>query len=295
MSAKELSRRSFLKKLGAGALGGAGAWLLQDQVGSAEASQKTDDPTWGVLIDLSRCVGCNACALACKESNDLPGVGVVPGALDSETYTFVETFEVERPDGSSVTRHVKRQCMHCLNAACVSACPAAAMYNSGEGPVVYRVDRCLGCRYCAVGCPFGVPRFDWDSPIAGNIRKCWLCYERLKEGLLPACVEACPTGALRFGMRSELLAQAHGQITTHSDIYVDHVYGEHEVGGTSMLYISDVPFEQLGFPTGLPDIAPPEQTEKVMSALPYVIVGMAGLMSGTAAYTHRRAADEHEE
>jgi formate dehydrogenase iron-sulfur subunit len=181
--------------------------------------------------------------------------------------------------------------MHCLNAACVSACPAAAMYNSGQGPVVYRPNRCLGCRYCQVACPFEVPRFEWDNGINPQISKCWLCYDRLQAGQKPACVEACPTGTLRFGEREELLAQAHAQIASNPGRYVDHVFGEFEVGGTSMLYLSDVAFEQLGFPGHLPQTAPPEETEKIMSKLPFVIGGVVALMTGTAVYTHRAPAE----
>lgn len=285
----KLSRRDFM------AMAAAGAWLLLDRVRRVDASEAKSKETWGMLIDLARCVGCHSCVLACQESNHLTGDDQIPQALASDAYSFVEPVEVITADGESTTRHVKRQCMHCLNAACVSACPAAAMYDSGEGPVIYRADRCLGCRYCQVACPFGVPRFDWQDGIAPAISKCWMCHDRLRTGGEPACVEACPAGALRFGRRSELLIQARAQIATHPDRYVDHVFGESEIGGTSVVYLSDVPFEQLGFPLDLPHVAPPEQTEKVMSALPFVIGGMAALMSGTAFYTHRLLPDEGEE
>jgi formate dehydrogenase iron-sulfur subunit len=285
----KLSRRDFM------AMAVAGAWLLLDRVRPVDASEPKSKETWGMLIDLTRCVGCNSCVLACKESNHLPGDDQIPQALESDAYSFVEPVEVITANGESTTRYVKRQCMHCLNAACVSACPAAAMYDSGEGPVIYRADRCLGCRYCLVGCPFGVPRFDWQDGIAPTISKCWMCYDRLQAGGEPACVEACPAGAVRFGRRSELLIQARAQIATRPERYVDHVFGESEVGGTSVVYLSDVPFEQLGFPLDLPHVAPSEQTEKVMSTLPFVIGGMAVLMSGAALYTHRLLPDEREE
>jgi formate dehydrogenase iron-sulfur subunit len=280
------SRRDFLKRLGFGAAAATAACLLPG--GDALASETLSGPTWGMLIDLSRCSGCNSCALACKESNDLPYADIVPKALGARTYTFVEAYQVANNQRQIVTRYVKRQCMHCLDAACVSACPAAAMHNSGEGPVIYRADRCLGCRYCEVACPFGIPRFDWDNSITPRINKCWMCYERLKEGEEPACASACPTGAIHFGRREDLVAQAHARIASNPDRYVDHVFGESEVGGTSMLYISDVPFEQMGFATDLPVIAPPKQTEKILYKLPYVIAGMAAFMTGTAIYTHRK-------
>jgi formate dehydrogenase iron-sulfur subunit len=248
-----------------------------------------------MLIDLTRCTGCNSCALACKEANQLPEPDVAPQALSSEVYSFVDVREAHTAGGEAQTRYVKRQCMHCLNAACVSACPAAAMHSSGQGPIIYRPNRCLGCRYCQLACPFEVPRFEWDNGVNPVIHKCWMCYERLQEGQKPACVEACPTGTLRFGKREDLLVQAHAQIASNPGRYMEHVFGELEVGGTSMLYLSDVPFEQLGFPTGLPQIAPPEQTEKIMTKLPYVIGGVAAVMTGSAIYTHRKPEESHEE
>lgn len=287
---QELSRRDFLKGMGASA-----ATLVAVQLvpglnprSLARGEERANGP--GVLIDLTRCTGCNSCALACSLANNLPDADQVPTALSEDAFTFVDQRQARTTDGRTVTRYVKRQCMHCLNAACVSACPAAAMHRSDEGPVVYRATRCLGCRYCQLACPFEVPRFDWDNGINPEISKCWMCYARLKEGQVPACVEACPTGTLRFGKREELLAQAHAQITSNRGRYVDHVYGEFEVGGTSMLYLSDVPFEQLGFPANLPSTAPPEETEKIMSKLPHVIGGMAALMVGSAVATRRPGA-----
>jgi formate dehydrogenase iron-sulfur subunit len=281
-----LSRRDFLKTMG----GGVAAALLTQFPSAAYASEIEVVQGWGLLIDVTRCVGCNACTRACKAANGFPPASSAPQALDSDTYTFVDVRPVTAAGGQASERYVKRQCMHCLNAACVSACPAVAMHKSSEGPVVYRSDLCLGCRYCQIACPFGVPRFEWDNGTTPVISKCWLCYNRLQEGKQPACAEACPSGALRFGRRADLLAQAHGQIVSNPGRYLDHVYGEAEVGGTSMLYLSDVPFEQLGLPANLPQTAPPQETEKIMSALPFVIAGLTCLMTGTAAYTHRRPA-----
>jgi len=284
-----LSRREFLKTVGVGIAAATTAKLLVGEAHPVHANETSAGDTWGVLIDLTRCTGCNSCALACKDSNNLPNADVVPQSLDSNAYTFVEARQVVTNDGETRTRYVKRQCMHCLNAACVSACPAAAMHSSGAGPVVYRSNRCLGCRYCQIACPFEVPRFEWDNGVNPVISKCWLCYDRLQAGQKPACVEACPTGTLRFGQRDELLVQAHAQIASNPGRYIDHVFGESEVGGTSMLYLSDVPFEQLGFPTELPQTAPPEETEKIMSKLPFVIGGVAAVMTSTAMFTHRGA------
>lgn len=285
MSGQSLSRRDFLKGLGIGCAALTAAWLIDDQV---YASGGSVGRHLGVLIDLTRCVGCNSCALACKESNGLPDANIVPTALAADAYTSVEVRWVTTPDGNVKRRYVKRQCMHCLNAACISACPAAAMYKGENGAVIYRSYRCLGCRYCQAACPFGILRFDWDNGTSPAINKCQMCYDRLQAGGKPACVEACPTGAVRFGLREELLVQARAKIASNPDRYVDHVFGEFEVGGTAMLYLSDVPFDQLGFPTELPATAPPEETQKIISKLPFVLTGMTALMAGTALYTHRK-------
>ena len=283
-----LSRRAFLKKVGVTATATVAAQLLTSHAHPATANSTPSEESWGILIDLTRCTGCNSCALACKESNNLPNADIEPQALDNDTYTFIDTRQVTTANGQPQDHYVKRQCMHCLNAACVAACPAAAMYKSEAGPVIYRPERCLGCRYCQIACPFDVPRFEWENGITPVISKCWLCYNRLQEGQKPACVEACPTGALRFGQRDKLLAQAHAQIASNPGRYVDHVFGEFEVGGTSMLYLSDIPFAELGFPVNLPDTAPPEETEKIMTTLPGVIAGLTALLAGTAHYTHRK-------
>lgn len=284
----KLSRRTFLKQIGIGATAMVAGHLL---AGQAQASRGSSEHTWGMLIDLTRCAGCNSCALACQAANDLPQSATYPEALSSDTYTFVDARPVTTAGGETEIQYVKRQCMHCLDAACVSACPAAAMYKSPEGPVLYRAERCLGCRYCQIACPFEVPSFEWEDGLTPVISKCWLCYDRLQEGEKPACAEACPTGALQFGRRDRLLTRAHAQIESTPGRYVDHVFGEHEVGGTSVLYLSDIPFEELGFPANLPQTAPPEETEKIMKSLPFVITGMTALMAGTAAYTHRRSAE----
>ena len=283
----KLSRRAFLKQVGAGAAAMVATQLLSAPVLASEGlNEETETP--GMLIDLTRCIGCNSCALACKETNHLPGDSDEPlTSFSSDTYTFVDTRQTTTADGETIEHYVKRQCMHCLDPACVSACPAAAMYKSDEGPVIYRAERCLGCRYCQMGCPFGVPSFEWKNGITPVISKCWLCYPRLQKGQEPACAEACPTGALRFGWRDHLLAEAHAQIISNPGRYVDHIFGEFEVGGTSMLYLSDIPFAELGFPANLPQTAPPEETEKIMSKLPAVIAGMTVLMAGTAIVTHR--------
>ncbi|MEW5959042.1 MAG: 4Fe-4S dicluster domain-containing protein [Chloroflexota bacterium] len=285
-----LSRRTFLKRITVGATAIATAQVWGDPAQFVQADEAAADQGWGMLVDLTRCVGCNSCALACKTANQLPHVEIEPQTLSSQVYTFVDERPVTTTGGQTETRHVKRQCMHCLDAACVAACPAGAMVKSETGPVIYRAERCLGCRYCQLACPFEAPSFEWADGLTPVISKCWLCYNRLQQGKKPACVEACPTGALRFGKRDRLLAQAHGQIASNPHRYIDHVFGEFEVGGTSILYLSDIPFEAMGFPVDLPQTAPSLETEKIMSKLPLVIAGMAALLAGAAVYTQRKSA-----
>jgi formate dehydrogenase iron-sulfur subunit len=285
---REPSRRDFVKRLGIGAAGCALAATLGDAKmaqGFSPQSGGVDgesDEAVGVLIDLTRCSGCQTCALACKESNQLPQPETIPSALDAGALSFVD-IRTQR-DGSDA--YVKRQCMHCLNPACVSACTVGALRKTAEGPVVYDADKCIGCRYCQYACPFGVPTYQWDNPL-GLIRKCEMCVDRLAEGGKPACVGACPNGALRFGKRKELLAQAKAQISSMPHRYLAHVYGEHEAGGTSMLYLSDVPFARLGFPT-LDDSTISGNAETVMQLTPALAATVATLATGLHLIFRRR-------
>ena len=158
-----------------------------------------------------------------------------------QTFTVVNRFEKE----PGVERYVKRQCMHCVAPACASACPVQAMVKLPTGPVTYDASRCMGCRYCMIGCPFDIPKYEYESNMP-RVRKCTFCAKRQAEGKRPACAEVCPSGALLFGKRSELIEVAKTRIYQNPDRYVHHVYGELEAGGTSWLYITDVPFEQIG-------------------------------------------------
>ncbi len=282
------SRRDFVKRLGFGA---AGCALAAATLGDAKAAQAASphseeaaqsDEAVGVLIDLTRCSGCQTCALACKESNQLPQPQVIPAALDAGALSFVDV-RAQR-DGSKA--FVKRQCMHCLHPACVSACTVGALRKTAEGPVVYDADKCIGCRYCQYACPFGVPTYQWDNPL-GLIHKCEMCVDRIAEGEKPACVAACPNGALRFGKRKELLAQAKAQISSRPDRYLAHIYGEHEAGGTSMLYLSDVPFAHLGFPS-LDDSTISGHAETVMQLTPALAATVATLATGLHMIFRRR-------
>ena len=283
---KTLSRRQFLKLSGATV----GAAAAASAVHPAHASGVADrDAAPSILIDISRCVGCGNCQRSCIDANGLNPTVEQMDELSAQTFTYLERFDL--PDGR--TRWVKRQCMHCLDAGCASACPVSALYQTEEGPVNYRPNRCLGCRYCMVSCPFGVPRFEWQDGLTPEIRKCMFCFERLEEGQLPACAANCPSGALKFGKRGDLLAEAKARIAANPDYYVDHVYGETEAGGTSMLYISDVPFDQLGFRTDVTTRPIPAYTWDIMSKLPLVVGGLAVVLTGASMITRRGKHDDH--
>jgi formate dehydrogenase iron-sulfur subunit len=230
-----------------------------------------------MLIDLTRCIGCEACVWACKETNGLPREDGVT-RLSETTWSALE-----RHRGISV----RRQCMHCLDPACASVCPVGALHKTAEGPVVYDADRCIGCRYCMVGCPFGVPKYEWSSNLP-TVKKCQFCFQRQAEGLRPACAEACPTGATLFGDRDELLAEAQRRLAAEPRRYVQRIYGQHEAGGTSMLYLSSVPFEELGFKTKLAEEAYPGLSWQVLSKLPNVVTVGGALLAGIWWITGRK-------
>jgi len=220
-----------------------------------------------ILTDMTRCIGCEACVMACKETNGLP-VGTDSKTLSADTWCAVH----EEGD-----QWVRQQCMHCLDPACVTVCPVGALQKTHAGPVIYDESRCIGCRYCMIGCPFGIPKYEWDEPLP-RIQKCILCFDKhVKEGRQPACTTACPTGAIVFGEREPLIEEAHRRIAASPDTYVDHVYGEHEAGGTSVLYLSGVAFEEVGFRTDLRGSPYPKLTWDILSKIPNV-VGIVGVM-----------------
>lgn len=285
-----VTRRGFLKQAGVlAALVGLGSLATG---ATLEASGgETDDQAWGMLIDLTRCTGCESCALACKESNQLPNPQQAPTRLDSGAYSFVDDHSID--EGEQEPVFVKRQCMHCLHPGCASACTVGALRKTKEGPVVYDAAKCIGCRYCQYACPFSVPTYDWQNPL-GLIHKCEMCKQRLATGEQPACAAACPTGAVQFGRRRDLLAQAHARIASNPGRYIDHVYGEHEAGGTSMLYLSSVAFAELGFPE-LGERTVSHYAEQVMIKTPVVAATVATLATGLHFTMKRRSeASEHQ-
>jgi len=261
-----MDRRDFIRTLGV-----MGASTLPGKALMAEEAVE-DKEFVGILVDLTRCVGCQTCTETCSETWDLPepdldAIDEIEGVRNTtdKQWTLIQRFEVDDEE-----IFVKKQCMHCAQPACAAACPTKAMLKTEEGPVIWRADKCMGCRFCMVSCPFEIPKFEYDSNMP-KIQKCRMCYERLQEGEQPACVEECPEEALMFGTRRELIEEANKRIYENPDDYVHQIYGEHEVGGTGYLYISPVPFEKLGFRTDLGTTPYPEYTKTFLYSVPLVI------------------------
>ena len=263
------------------------------------------------LIDITNCIGCRACQVACKEWNErdgvqtelLPDLGYQnPAALSAKTLTLIsfhETVDDKLPNGFR-NDFVMRRCLHCLEPACVSACPTTALERQPDGPVAYNASQCIGCRYCVWACPWDVPTADWDS-LTPQIHKCTHCADRYDQPppqsrnkqpltvdetksfvdniLTPACVKACPADALKFGTREQMLAEAHRRIGHRPGRYVDHIYGEKEAGGTSVMYLSAVPFDKLGFPTLGPEPVP-IHASKALRLVPPAVIALGALLGG---------------
>lgn len=294
-----INRRAFLGSIAA--IGGT-ALLGSPREAKADADLKGWPDRYGMLTDLTACVGCRSCERACNEANGLPAPDVPfddPRVFDEErrptasAYTVVNRYENPEDPTKPVFRKI--QCNHCNEPACATACPAHAYSKTPEGAVMYNEDLCFGCRYCMVACPFYVPAYDYESALRPRIVKCVLCFGRIKEGKIPACAEACPAGAVTFGKRSDLLMLARKRIDSEPQKYINHIYGESEAGGTGWLYISGVPFEQLGFPTNLPEKPLIELTKGFLSAVPTVFIVWPALFGMSyAALKHREGSDEDE-
>ncbi len=226
-----------------------------------------------ILTDVTKCIGCLECVAACKVANGLgldePRTWQKNDGLSAVNWTSI----VQTPEN----RFVRKQCRHCLEPACASACPVGALHTTKLGAVVYDSDKCLGCRYCMMACPYGIPRYDWDSAVP-YVRKCILCFDRIKDGQQPACTGACPTGATIFGERDELIALAYKQIKDNPGKYINKVWGEHEVGGTSVLYLSDIDLDFLAYKPKLDASGLPATTSPAMKAVPFAFVGMGAVM-----------------
>ncbi len=262
-----MRRRTFLKNLGI--IGGSS--LSLGTIRAAELAPGRQNV--GVLVDSTRCIGCRMCEKSCAKAHGLPEPEFDPktGYGQTRLTTTTQWTAVNRYETDAGRFHVKRQCMHCSQPACVAACPTNAMYKTSEGPVIWREEKCMGCRYCMVSCPFDIPKFEYDKAVP-RIRKCILCWDRLQKEELPACVKTCPGKALLFGDRNDLIETARMRIYADPDKYYHRIYGEYEAGGTSWLYISAVPFEQIGFRTDVGTTAYPEYTKQFLYSVPVVLL-----------------------
>ncbi len=281
-----ISRRNFLRVAGA-----AGGILLAGGAKSARTAQTPQTSAGGIefngmLIDTTKCIGCRACEEACNAQNSLPkpevsfsSESVFEKKRDTtpDAYVVVNRFpNVKDPDKPIF---VRRQCMHCTEPSCASACLCKAMEKTPEGPTVYHKDRCMGCRYCMISCPFDIPKFEYNSP-SPFVKKCIGCYDRVARGEQPACAEACPEGATLFGKRRDLIEEARKRIYRNPDRYHPRIYGEHEVGGTGYMYLSAVPFRTIGFRIDLGTKNYPELTSGFLSSVPLVDILWPAVLFG---------------
>jgi Fe-S-cluster-containing dehydrogenase component len=317
-----IDRRDFLKLAGRAAAISAAATA---SVAEARANKPISDEALGLLFDGTLCIGCRACMPACKEANGLPperieleqqpgitaDVWDAPVDLSGYTRNVIKAYKDgtaehkdEVKDGFAFTKY---SCMHCVDPSCVSVCPVSAMTkDTATGIVSYSVDACIGCRYCVAACPFGVPRFTYDTA-KPRINKCELCKHRLAEGGFAACATVCPTGATLFGKVRDLKAEiarrralTPGTVTTFPrgklggtdsyegtiGRYVDHVYGEHEIGGTQVLHLSGVPFALLDKPE-LPDTSPAAVSETIQHGVYYGLLAPATFLGILVAAARR--------
>ncbi|MCW2246698.1 Fe-S-cluster-containing dehydrogenase component [Azospirillum fermentarium] len=338
-----VSRRNFLKRAvkGGAAAAAAACTTVAGAPEPANALQREPKPlapeAVGLLYDSTLCIGCKACMSACKESNHMPQeVGPdqpwndtrqwdTPVELSAKTLNVIKVYT----DGNATQKDhekdgfafLKRQCLHCTDPSCVSVCPVSAMTkDKTSGIVSHNPDACIGCRYCVLSCPFGVPKYDYNDAF-GQIHKCQLCKHKLAENQLPGCADVCPTGATLFGKTPDLLAEAkrrtalkpgeyahypRGDINGHVGgardghekrvevAYQSHIYGERELGGTQCLSVSAVPFDKLNLPTNVPEYGYPTLSEGIQHTLYAGMVGPAAVLGGLVYFAHRNTKDQHD-
>jgi len=294
-----LTRRRFLGWIGAA---GAGTLLGRRAEAAANVHFEGYPDSFAILHDTTLCVGCRACEAACNTVNELPppsqpfkdlSVLNTLRRTTSKTYTVVNRFEATPQ--SPKTIFVKKQCNHCLEPACASSCFVRAFKKTPEGAVTYDHTVCVGCRYCMVACPFEIPTYEYDKVLEPRIMKCTMCYPRVQKGQLPGCVQACPKEAMTFGKRKDILKIARERIQKYPGRYVDHIYGETEMGGTSWLYLSAVPFSQIGMREDLGVTPAPELTSGALGAVPIVVGLWPVLLTGIYAITQRKEKVSAEE
>jgi Fe-S-cluster-containing dehydrogenase component len=313
------NRREFLKLAGVAGL----ATVVGEQSAQATHGPEVSDEWVGVLVDMTKCVGCRRCEFACKEAaqqaaeargSQKEAERFRPEPIanfedksvfqserlrrpEPRCHTMVNEFPNPKDEANPV--YTKANCLHCNDPACVSACLVGAFRKLENGPVIYDAWKCMGCRYCMVACPFGIPTYEYDNALTPQVRKCTLCSDEgnPNKGGIPACVKICPEEVMTYGKRSTLIEVAHEKIAAHPDLYSDHVYGEHEAGGTTWLYLAPkgFSFKELGF-LDIPPEAPPRLTEAIQHGVfKHWVPPLAwyGLL-GAAMYLTKEAASTEE-
>jgi formate dehydrogenase iron-sulfur subunit len=299
---KPFDRRAFLK-LGLAAAAGSAIPLSAKGM---EDNHPISPDYVGVLVDTTLCIGCRKCEEACNRRNNLPRTAESFSNREAlrtfrrpteNAFTVVNQFPGSpSPDQAGLPMtFVKVQCMHCLIPSCVSACIVGALTKAPDGAVLYNPSICIGCRYCMVACPFEIPAYEYYTALTPKVRKCQFCTDRSKgTGANPACAAACPTETLVFGKRADLLAIAHKRLAQRPDRYVQHIYGENEVGGTGWLYLTGRPVTEIGL-LNLPGRAPALRTEAIQHGIfKYGILPVAfyGMLAGIMWYNRRREGGE---
>lgn len=295
-----MDRRTFLKIMGTGVASATAGNLLAP--GRSDAGERPDGKEfYGILVDTTRCIGCRLCEKACAEVNGLP----VPDISESANQTVLESVRHTTDKQYTVTNKyettkgtvfVPKRCMHCNHPGCVSSCPVNAMKKRPTGHVTWD-SNCIGCRLCMVSCPFDIPKFEYDKAIP-NIQKCNLCWDRFNQGVLPACAEVCPTQALMAGTRRQILDEGKRRISGAPDRYIDHIFGEYEAGGTSHIYLSEVPFDQIGFRKDMGTKPYPEYSAGYLRTVPIIATLTPLLMLGIGVAVRmgrEKQIEKHEE
>ena len=286
-----ISRRGFVGGLvaGAGALSASSA-----EAGTIEHFEGYPG-RYGLLHDTTLCVGCRSCEVACAEVNAQPKPSQSIG--DQSVFTTVRrttdtAFTVvnryQEADGDKPPVYRKLQCMHCNEPCCAAVCLVHAFTKTPEGPILYDPEVCIGCRYCIMACPYYALAYDYDNPIDPQVLRCTMCYPRIKEGLNPSCADACPVGAITYGRREDLIEVARERIRKFPDRYINHVFGEHEFGGTSWLMLSGIPFSELDLNEGVTHESLPAIGTSYLSVVPLIVTIYPGLLAAFYAFTRRK-------
>ncbi|HMD42039.1 MAG TPA: 4Fe-4S dicluster domain-containing protein [Candidatus Acidoferrum sp.] len=234
----------------------------------------------GILYDATLCIDCKLCEKGCAERNGLPYNDAI--AAESKQSDHKLTVVLNHNE-----KYMRRLCMNCQDPTCASVCPVGALQKTALGPVTYASDKCIGCRYCMLACPFSVPKYEWSKALP-LVRKCDLCSDRVAQGQQTACADACPTGATKFGDRDELIAEAKERLAKSPNQYVNHIYGLTEVGGTSVLLLSGVPFDDFGYSTNIGTESLPMLTYRALSHIPDLVTIGAVALGGIWWLTNRK-------